>query len=172
MSFLQSLDGKLSFVTTGGKALCLVNDRLHAGTNTDMEEETMVSKLAVYTGTILLALGASGARTADVITEAGALACVTDRWAETESGKRADYAGRCIVLPSDSAASKATETCTGTWEVMDDGGWKGAGTCTHVYKDGDDWSFEWQHCERERQNCDHRWHRTLRRRHGPRNIQA
>lgn len=132
----------------------------------------MVSKLAVYTGTILLALGASGARTADVITEAGALACVTDRWAETESGKRADYAGRCIVLPSDSAASKATETCTGTWEVMDDGGWKGAGTCTHVYKDGDDWSFEWQHCERERQNCDHRWHRTLRRRHGPRNIQA
>ena len=71
--------------------------------------------------------------------EAGVLACVIDKWDEKEvekGHKLVDYAGRCIGVPDDPAASKLTEECTGKYEYMADGSWKGSGACTDTYKTG------------------------------------
>jgi hypothetical protein len=61
----------------------------------------------------LLVLGNAGAN-AQTINEAGALACVNDKWdvKEPEKGhKLVDYAGRCVSVPDDPAEPKYTMEC-------------------------------------------------------------
>src|SRR6185295_6383396 len=85
-----------------------------------------------------LILGAGAANAGQTINEAGALACVTDKWDEKEvekGHKLVDYAGRCVVIPDDNAAPKLTEDCVGKYEYMPDGSYKGSGTCTEKSKD-------------------------------------
>ena len=51
----------------------------------------------------------STANAGQTINEAGALACVTDKWDEKEvekGHKLVDYASRCVVIPDDHAAPK------------------------------------------------------------------
>jgi hypothetical protein len=55
------------------------------------------------------------------INEAGALACVNDKWDESEPDKGhklVDYAGRCVDIPDDLAAPKSTADCVGKYEYM------------------------------------------------------
>ena len=57
----------------------------------------------------LLILGSGAANAGQTIDEAGAMACVTDKWDEKEpekGHKLVDYAGRCVVVPDDPAAPK------------------------------------------------------------------
>src|SRR6185436_20761752 len=94
----------------------------------------------------LLVLGNAGAN-AQTIHEAGALACVNDKWdvKEPEKGhKLVDYAGRCVNIPDDPAAPKSTAECVGKYEYMPDQSWKGSGTCTYTYKGGDKLTDAWQ----------------------------
>jgi hypothetical protein len=95
----------------------------------------------------LLVLGNGVANAGKTVEEAGAIACVTDKWNESEPDKGhklVEYAGRCIFVPNDPAALKATEDCVGNYEYMTDGSWKGAGTCTDTYKSGDKWFLKWE----------------------------
>jgi hypothetical protein len=95
----------------------------------------------------LLLLAGGTAHAGQTITDTGAIACVVDKWDEKEpekGHKLADYAGRCIIIPQDVAAPKSTEDCSGNYEFMPDGEWKGAGTCTRVYKSGDKWFLKWE----------------------------
>jgi hypothetical protein len=94
----------------------------------------------------LLVLGNAGAN-AQTINEAGALACVNDKWdvKEPEKGhKLVDYAGRCVSVPDDTAEPKYTMECVGKYEYMPDGSWKGAGTCTDTFKSGDKKIESWE----------------------------
>lgn len=73
------------------------------------------------------------------IEEVGALGCVIDKWDEKEiekGHKLVAYAGRCVEIPDNPAAPKATEICTGSYEYLADGSWKGNGTCIDTYKTG------------------------------------
>ena len=86
----------------------------------------------------LLGLGAAYA--GETTDEAGALACFTDKWDETEpekGHKLVDFAGRCVAIPDDPAKPKYTEDCVARYEFMPDESWKGSGTCTYNFKDGD-----------------------------------
>jgi hypothetical protein len=86
------------------------------------------------------ALGNAVANPGKTLEEAGTLACVVDKWDETEPKegyKRVDAAMRCIAVPDDPAAPKYTEDCVAKYEYMPDGSWKGSGTCTFNFKDGD-----------------------------------
>lgn len=88
----------------------------------------------------LLLLGIGAANAGETVNEAGALACANDKWDEKEvekGHKLADYAGRCVAIPTDPAAPKYAEDCVGKYEYMPDGNWKGAGSCTWIFKDGD-----------------------------------
>ena len=94
----------------------------------------------------LLVLGNAGAN-AQTINEAGALACVNDKWdvKEPEKGhKLVDYAGRCVSVPDDPGEPKYTMECVGKYEYMPDGSWKGAGTCTVSDKGGDKINESWE----------------------------
>jgi hypothetical protein len=74
------------------------------------------------------------------IDEAGAFACVTDKWDETErekGHKLVDMAARCVTIPADPTAPKYTTDCVGKYEYMPDASWKGSGTCTWNLKGGD-----------------------------------
>ncbi len=85
----------------------------------------------------LCALPASAGQT---INEATALACVVDKWDEKEpekGHKLVDYAGRCIEVPDDRAEKSFTENCSGKYEYMPDGSWKGIGSCVRKLKDGE-----------------------------------
>ena len=80
------------------------------------------------------------ANAGQTINEAGAIACVNDKWDEKEpekGHKLVDYAGRCVTIPDDPAAPKYTEDCVGKYEYMPDESWKGSGTCTYTFKGGD-----------------------------------
>lgn len=95
----------------------------------------------------VFALGVSVASAGTTIEEAGVLVCVSDKWNEKElekGHKVVDYAGRCVKVPDDAKAAKATETCTGTYEYMPDGSWKASGTCTATVKGGDTISASWE----------------------------
>jgi len=103
--------------------------------------------LLVAVPVTLLTLGSGVASAEQTINEAGAIACVTDKWNESEPDKGhklVDYAGRCVIIPDDAAAPKATEVCVGNYEYMPDESWKGAGTCTRTYKSGDKWFLKWE----------------------------
>ena len=89
----------------------------------------------------LFILGNGAANAGQTINEAGALACVTDKWDEKEvekGHKLVDYAGRCVVIPDDPAAPKYPEDCVGKYEYMPDESYKGSGTCTYKFKEAGD----------------------------------
>jgi hypothetical protein len=88
-----------------------------------------------------LILGSGSANAGQTINEAGALACVNDKWDEKEvekGHKLVDYAGRCVAIPDDPAAPKYTEDCVGKYEFMPDESYKGSGTCTIKFKEAGD----------------------------------
>ena len=95
----------------------------------------------------LLMLGSGAANAGETINEAGALACVNDKWDEKElekGHKLVDFAGRCVGIPNDPAAPKYTEDCVGKYEYMPDESWKGSGTCTYTFKSGDKMYDTWE----------------------------
>lgn len=96
----------------------------------------------------LLILGSGAANAGNTINKVGAMACVNDKWNESEPDKDhklVDYAGRCVHIPDDPAAQpKSTEDCVGNYEYMPDKTWKGAGTCILTFKDGDKLYESWE----------------------------
>lgn len=87
----------------------------------------------------LIVLGSGAAKTGQAINEAGAVTCATDKWNETEpekGHKLVDYAGRCVCVDKNAAVPSRPHDCVGKYEFMPDGSWKGGGTCTSVYKNG------------------------------------
>ena len=72
---------------------------------------------------------------------------MNDKWDEKEpekGHKLVDAVQRCVVVPDDSSAPKYPQDCTGKYEYMPDGSWKGAGTCTDTFKGGDKISETWE----------------------------
>lgn len=105
-----------------------------------------LNRMFVVVAATLLVLS-GGAVNAAQINEAGAIACVNDKWNETEPDKGhklVDVVQRCVLIPDDPAAPKAAEECVGKFEYMPDGSWKGAGTCTNIYKGGDKAHLTWE----------------------------
>ena len=99
-----------------------------------------LSSLFLAVPAALFVLGSGAASAGEAISDAGAFACVADKWAETEPEKAhkwVDYVGRCVGIPDAPAAPKYTEDCVGKFEYMPDGSWKGSGTCTFNFKGGD-----------------------------------
>ena len=89
----------------------------------------------------LCILGNSTANAGQTINEAGAVACVADKWDEKEfekGHKLVDYAGRCVLIPDDNAVPKYTSDCSGKYEYMPDGSYKGSGTCALKFKEAAD----------------------------------
>lgn len=75
----------------------------------------------------LLIFGSIAARAGQTIDEAGALACVIDKWKESEPDKGhklVHAADRFIDIPNDPAAPKYSQACTGKYEYIPDGSWK------------------------------------------------
>lgn len=94
-----------------------------------------------------LVLGNAPAKAAQTINEAGALACVIDKWDEKEvekDHKLVDAAVRCVDIPNDPAAPKYSQECVGKYEYMPDQSWKATGTCTDTYKSGDTKFESWE----------------------------
>jgi len=103
--------------------------------------------LTVTLPAMLLVSSAGVANAGTTINEAGALACVNDKWDETElekGHKLVDYAGRCIRIPKDPTEPKDTADCVGKYEYMPDESWKGSGTCTWTVKSGDKQRESWE----------------------------
>ena len=95
----------------------------------------------------LLILGSGTADAGQTINEAGALACVTDKWDEKEvekGHKLVDADVRCVDIPNDPSAPKYSQECKGKYEYMPDASWKAAGTCTDTYKSGDTKFEAWE----------------------------
>jgi hypothetical protein len=95
----------------------------------------------------LLAIVSGVASAGQSIDVAGTMACVNDKWDEKEPAKGhklAEYAGRCVVIPNDDNAHKYVEDCSGNYEYMPDGSWKGGGTCAVDFKGGDTISLTWE----------------------------
>lgn len=104
-------------------------------------------RLLVAAPATLIVLSCGAAQAGKTIEEAGVLVCVSDKWDEKEpekGHKLVDYAGRCVKVPDDPAASKATEACEGKYEYMPDGSWKGSGTCTATITSGSTISVTWE----------------------------
>jgi hypothetical protein len=95
----------------------------------------------------LLIFGSGAASAGETINEAGALACVMDKWDEKEvdkGHKLVDAVARCIDIPNDPAAPKYTQVCEGKYEYMPDESWKASGTCIDTYKSGDTKFESWE----------------------------
>lgn len=95
----------------------------------------------------LFILGSGVVNAGDTINESGAMALVIDKWNESEPDKGhkvVDYAGRCVAIPDDPSAAKATCDCIGKYEYMQDGSWKGTGTCTVTFKGADTLQESWE----------------------------
>lgn len=93
-------------------------------------------RLALPAALICFAFNAAAA----TIDEAGALACVTDKWDEKEIAKDhklVDAVSRCVIIPDDPTAPKGTEACTAKYEYMPDKSWKANGECTDTFVGGD-----------------------------------
>lgn len=106
-----------------------------------------IHSLSLAIPAALLLFDGQIARAGNIIEGAGAIACVSDKWdvKEPEKGhKFIDYAGRCVVIPRDAAAEKATQDCTGKFEYMPDNSYKASGTCTHTFKSGDKRFHAWE----------------------------
>jgi hypothetical protein len=94
----------------------------------------------------LLVLSNGVASAGETINDAGAIACINDKWDEKEvekGHKLVDYAGRCVHIPDAPATPFATD-CVGKYEYMPDESWKGSGTCTYTYKNGDILNDSWE----------------------------
>jgi hypothetical protein len=105
-----------------------------------------IVRVLVASTAAFLILGSGATKAGQTINEAGALACINDKWDEKEvekGHKLVDYAGRCVHIPDDQAAPFATD-CVGKYEYMPDESWKGTGTCTNTYKGGDKVSLTWE----------------------------
>jgi hypothetical protein len=87
------------------------------------------------------------ANAGQTIAKVGAIACVVDKWDESEpekGHKLVDYAGRCVNIPSDPAVLPlAIDECRGNYEYMPDQSWS-TGTCTVTFKGGDKLSETWE----------------------------
>lgn len=104
-------------------------------------------QLFVAVPAALLVFGSGAANAGKTMREIGTIACVTDKWKESElekGHKLVDYASRCVLVPDDTAAPKASEDCEGNYEYMADGTWKGSGTCTDSFQGGDKKFITWQ----------------------------
>jgi hypothetical protein len=113
------------------------------------QEETMKFKyLFIAVPTALCILGNWTANAGETISDGpGTMACVTDKWDEKEpekGHKLVDAAMRCIAIPNDPAAPKSVGDCVGKYEYMPDESWKGSGTCTYTYKNGDKLNDSWE----------------------------
>ena len=96
---------------------------------------------------VLIVLGSGAASAGQTVDEAGAIACVNDKWdvKEPEKGhKLIDYGGRCVHIPDDVAAEKSADDCVGKYEYMPDGSYKGSGTCTLNFKDKSSITGTWE----------------------------
>jgi hypothetical protein len=92
---------------------------------------------------LILANGeAIAGQTEDV---AGTIACVTDKWNESEpdKGHKLVDAG-CIIIPNRSVLPKFVQDCVGKYKYMPDKSWKGAGTCTDNLTGGDKMFETWE----------------------------
>ena len=92
-------------------------------------------------------LGNGTANAGQTTDDVGTMACVNDKWDETEPDKGhklVDFAGRCINVPSDPTAEKNAGDCVGKYEYMPDESWKGSGTCTYTFKSGDKMYDSWE----------------------------
>ena len=106
-----------------------------------------LKQLLVAVPAALFILANGPANAGQTINEAGALACVNDKWDEKEvekGHKFVDFAGRCIGIPNNFGAPKYAEDCVGKYEYMPDETWKGSGTCTYTFKSGDKMSDSWE----------------------------
>jgi hypothetical protein len=95
----------------------------------------------------LLILGNGAGNAGQNVEIAGAIACVNDKWAESEPEKGhkvAELTQRCVIIPNDPAALKYTQDCVGKYEYMPDKSWKATGTCTNSYKGGDKSYESWE----------------------------
>jgi hypothetical protein len=81
---------------------------------------------------VLIVITSGTANAGQTINEAGALACVNDKWdvKEPEKGhKLVEYAGRCVSIPDDEQTEPMySMECVGNYEFMPDESWKGTGT--------------------------------------------
>lgn len=78
--------------------------------------------------------------------QTGVIVCMTDKWDEREISKGhkvAEYAGRCITVPTDTARETIVANCVGKYEYMPDGSWKGVGTGVDHFKSGETRTFSW-----------------------------
>lgn len=110
-----------------------------------MSQVGKVALVCIPAALILFANGAANAGKTEQ--EAGAFACVNDKWDEKEvekGHKLVDYAGRCVHIPEDPAAPKSTQDCAGKYEYLTDESWKASGTCTHLFKSGDKKYETWE----------------------------
>jgi hypothetical protein len=114
-------------------------------------------QLFVVVATTLLVVGTGAAHAGNTIDKVGALACVNDKWdvKEPDKGhKLVDYAGRCVNIPDEPAATPiATDDCVGNYEYMPDGSWKGTGTCNITFKGGDKLFESWEEVRTSRNMC-------------------
>ena len=72
-----------------------------------MDISVNAKQILVAVPAALLILGDGAAKAGQTINEAGALACVNDKWdvKEPEKGhKLVEYAGRCVSIPDDPTA--------------------------------------------------------------------
>ena len=87
----------------------------------------------------LLVLGSGAANAGNTIDKVGAIVCVADKWNEKEpekGHKLVDYAGRCVNIPDEPAATPmATDDCVGNYEYMPDGSWRARGPVTSPLKE-------------------------------------
>jgi hypothetical protein len=103
--------------------------------------------LLVAVPAITLSMGAGAALAGKSFEDTGTIACVMDKWDETEKDKGhkvAQAANRCVLIPDDTAAPKVAEDCKGTYEYLPDGSWKAPGTCIDKYPGGDTVSLTWE----------------------------
>ncbi len=123
----------------------------------------MNRKQLLFAGSAALLILAGGpANAGQTVNEAGALACVTDKWDEKEvekGHKLVDANVRCVDIPNDPSAPKYSQECKGKYEYMPDGGWKAAGTCTDTYKSGDTKFEAWEEGAALKEYTYHRRHR-------------
>src|SRR5262245_11402027 len=107
-----------------------------------------LKQLFIAVPAVLVIFGGETASAGNTISKVGALACVTDKWKESEpekGHKLIDYVGRCVNIPDDPTATPmATEDCVGKYEYMPDESWKGIGTCDLTFKGGDKLSETWE----------------------------
>jgi hypothetical protein len=112
-----------------------------------MEPTMTLKRLFIAMPAALFIMAHGPANAGQTTNEAGAIACVTDKWDEKEvekGHKLVDAVQRCILIPNDPAEPKFAEDCVGKYEYMPDESWKGSGTCTDNYKGGDTKTETWE----------------------------